>query len=147
MFSQPNRCNPSWKKLDTFWGILTCAKMLYDSTGMPRLRSSSHHKPVWLELRMKFRANWETLDSHSPVQANKLYVVHRGKKKVMVEHWKAISRPDHFSPTGMLLIPSPNFAHALFDSKRTLYKAHWEQAHQFFPSVYYHNLHVTHLFY
>lgn len=137
------------EKLDTFLGmqILTCAKKLYASPGMPRLCSNSHHNPTRLELRVKFRANWETQQSHPPVQANRLYAVARRKKKVMVGYRKAIRHPDHFSPTGMLLIPSPNFAHALFDSKRTLHKAHWEQAHWFLPSVYYHNLRVTHLFY
>lgn len=54
------------EKLDTFLGIqiLTRAKKLYDSPGMPRLCSISQHNPAWLELWMKFRANWETPQSH-----------------------------------------------------------------------------------
>lgn len=71
------------EKLDTFLGmqILTCAKKLYASPGMPRLCSNSHHNPTRLELRMKFRASWETQQSHPPVQANRLYAVARRKKK------------------------------------------------------------------
>lgn len=122
------------EKLDTFLGmqILTCGKKLYDSPGMPRLGSISHHNPAWLELRMKFRANMGDATGPSTSSSKQGCVLLPGekKKKVMVGHWRAIRRPDHFSPTGMLLIPSPNFAHALFDSKRTLHKAHWERAHQ-----------------
>lgn len=138
---QTNSFNP-WKT----WHILgmqmlTCTKTLFDSPGMTRLCSNRHHTPARLELRMKFRAKWETRQSHPPVQANKLYLVAR-RRKVMAGCWRAIRHPDHFTSTGMLLIPSPNFAHALFDSKRTLHKPH-----QFFPSVHDHNLHVTHRFY
>lgn len=61
--------------------ILTCAKKIYDRPGMPRLCSISHHNPAWLELRMKFRDNWETPQSHPPVQAKRPYVVARREKK------------------------------------------------------------------
>lgn len=95
------------------------------------LCSLSHDNAAWLELRMKFRASCETPQSHPPGRTSGCILL--PGEKVMVGYWRASRRPDHFSPTGMLLIPSPNFAHALFDSKRTLRKAHWEHAHQFFP--------------
>lgn len=105
------------EKLDTVLGlqISTCAQKLYDSPRMPRLCSISHHNPAWLELGMKFRANWETERATEPstISCKQAVCCCQEEKKVMVGYWRAIRHPDHFSSTGMLWIPSPNFAHAV----------------------------------
>lgn len=112
------------------------AKKLYDSPGMPRLSSISHHNPAWLNLRMKFRANWEAPQGHRPVQANRLHVVASRKEWLLL---------DTEGPSDALITwvpqacfnPQPKLCSRCLTPKRTLHKAHWEQAHQLFPSVHY----------